>query len=75
MTKEQIDIYELCKKDLAQLQLWKTKLPFGNQNHGCGSRYANIFFELEKIHSKMHTTVSIAMDEAIKEIEDKISKL
>ena len=75
MTKEQIEIYELCKKDLEQVKLWKTKLPFGNQNHGCGSRDANIFFELEKIHSKMHTTVINSMDEAIKEIEDKISKL
>ena len=75
MTKEQIDIYEICKNDIEQLKLWKTKMPFGNQNHGCGSRDASIYFELEKIHRKMHITATTAMDEAIKTIEERIEKL
>ena len=75
MTKEQIEIYEVCKKDLEQLKIWKTKLPFKKQNHGCGSRDPNIYFVLEDIHQKMYDKVVGAINEAINDIEDKIDKL
>lgn len=75
MTKDQIEKYEVCKKDLQQLESWKTKLPFGAQNHGCGSSSPAIYFELEKIHYEMHNKVLSAINEAIKVIEGKIASL
>ena len=75
MTQEQIKIYEICKKDLEQLKSWKTKLPFGNQNHGCGSRDHGTYFALENIHSKMHESVINALDLAIKEVNDIIENI
>ena len=75
MTKEQIEIYEICKKDLNKLEEWSEKLPFKGQNHGCGSQDAAIHFELEKIHKEMYSSVFNAMKKAKTDIEERISKL
>ena len=57
-----------------KLKDWKSKLPFGIQNHGCGSQSPRIYFELEEIHRKMYDSVAKAIDDATKEIENKIEK-
>jgi hypothetical protein len=75
MTEEQIITYEYCKKDIAQLKGWKEKLPFGHQNHGCGSQVPNIEHELEQIHRTMYEVVRSAMNAAIEEIEKKINSI
>lgn len=75
MTKEQIEIYEYCKKDIEQLKLWKDKLPFKNQNHGCGSQVPKIEHELEGVHREMFDSVSKAIDHAIDKIEEKIKNI
>jgi hypothetical protein len=75
MTKEQIEIYEYCKADIQKLKGWKEKLPFGYQNHGCGSQDAKITFELEDIHREMYQAVCKAIEIAEGKINDKINKL
>lgn len=70
MTKEQIEIFEYCKKDIEQLKAWKGKLPFGIQNHGCGSQSPNIEHQLEAVHRAMYKSVAKAMEIATDTIEN-----
>jgi hypothetical protein len=75
MTKEQIEKYEILKKDLQKLENWKENLPFGRQNHGCGSKDGRIFFELEDIHRQMYESVELAMNKAVSDIRKMIDEL
>lgn len=75
MTKEQIKAYEYCKADLQKIKGWKEKLPFGVQNHGCGSQDDRITFELEDIHRQMYSAVCKAIEIAEEKINDKIKNL
>lgn len=75
MTEEQIMIYECCKKDLGKISLYKKELPFGIQNHGCGSQDHPITFKLEEIHREMYADVIEAINTAEKKIKGIIEKL
>lgn len=75
MTKEQIEIYEYCKKYLGKLATYKEKLPFKSQEFGCGSSRPKIEFELENIHKDIYAQISKAMADANTKVEKIIEDL
>jgi len=76
MTKEQIEYYETCKKDLIQKKMYKVQLPFHSTLHGEGkSKTYDLLVELEAIHKEMYDEVRDSIDKAIEKIENKINVL
>lgn len=75
MNAKQIEIYKYCQEDLDKIKEWEKKLPFGIQNHGCGSQRPAIEFELEKIHKEMYLSVISAIEFAKININKKIESI
>lgn len=75
MTKEEVEIYELCKKDLNQKQRWLDAMPFTAQIHGCGSSDPQIYHHLQKIHETMNYEVRTAIKNSMLKIEKIIEDL
>lgn len=73
MTKEQIEIYEYCKKHIEDVEA--CKLPFNSQKYGCSSGRPSIEYDLENIHKEMWSKVFNAMGDAKEKIRNIIKEL
>lgn len=75
MTKEQISIYEYCKKHLEELELESKNSTFKRQKYGCGTGSPKITFDLERINQDMYSEIFEAVEKAKKRVQKIIDNL
>ena len=71
MTKEQVEIYEYCKKHLEEVETESENSGFKRQRYGCGTGSPKITFELERINQDMYSEIF----EAVRKSKVKVQKI
>ncbi|TDD77119.1 hypothetical protein [Flavobacterium caseinilyticum] len=75
MTKEQVEIYEYCKKHLEELEIESKNSTFKRQKYGCGTGSPTITFNLERINQDMYSEIFEAVNKAKNSIQKIIDEL